>query len=69
VLADPATPAYDSCMRSGCDYDRGSFATTQLIHEYNVKAILGPSCASLAHTVVEIADYYSIPVIGYSIPR
>jgi hypothetical protein len=55
--------------RSGCDNQKSIYASLQLITEYGVDAIIGPSCTSITATITKTAFFYDIPVIGYSIPR
>jgi hypothetical protein len=54
---------------SGCDNEKSIYASLQLITEYGVNAIIGPSCTSITATITKTAFFYDIPVIGYSIPR
>jgi hypothetical protein len=54
---------------SGCDEEKSTYASLQLITQWGVKAILGPSCPSITRTIAKSAFFYDVPVIGYAIPR
>jgi hypothetical protein len=54
---------------SGCDHEKSIYASLQLITNWGVRAIIGPSCTPITSTITKAAFFYDIPVIGYSIPR